>query len=156
MGKLLTREIAHELARMLSPREGASEQEEQRRYEALQAAGFQVIWDHDRVQSFQSLGAVTARVRADGARWPLSRAAKLGYAYMVHSSDFELFEELTKALNGGERARSGDELKAVVDALAKTLQGRKTFDAEKLAALETVVRLGDAAAPLLSGGDVTW
>lgn len=145
MGKLFDRVLSHEEARLLPPREGCSEREEQQRHEALLAMGYEVVWDRGRVAEMKKLGIVFARVRADGARWPMSRVSEGGYAFMAMGSDRALFEALTSALNAGEHARTGSELEQSVASLRGLLEGKKNLTADNLAAIETIARLGKAS-----------
>ncbi len=145
---LFKRELEEEVARLLAPRPDATEQDEHARYEKLLAADYVVLWEASRVEEFRRLGTVAARVRADGARWPLQRAATGAYASMVPNADYVLFDALTTAVNSGTRARTPEELTHAVDLLVAAVS-KTCFDAERLAALETIARLGNASAVML-------
>lgn len=144
MGRgILSRVLDPAVGRLLAPREHATERDEQERHAALEAAGYATVWDSSRVPGMQQLGAVLARVRADGARWPMQRAAVKGYAYMAHETDSTLFEALTTAMNSGQRARTGPELEAAISALQSLVKTRRELTDDDLMALETVARLGE-------------
>lgn len=117
----------------------------------LEANGFTCLWGVDRASQMHRFGMLQARTYCDGGLWPYERARwkSDGLARWGLKTDVDYFEDLVTALNGGERASPNMRLEDHVFGVLTKLTARgMALDAEKMAALEAVVRLGSGAAVL--------
>jgi hypothetical protein len=141
MGKLFERAINPAWAHLLVPAAfGAPSQEQAAE---LEKWGFIPLYSRGNGDALERLGGVIARTRADGGLWAYARAAPTGdYARWAMRPDVELIASLMALLTHGGRLRSD----GVVRELEKLFAVSNRFDDSTLAALDTVVRMGDAVA----------
>lgn len=133
---------------LLNPPMPPSPAADARHAEQLEAAGFVVIWDPERARQMHTVGMLQARTHCDGALWPYQRAAWKddGLARWASREDVGFFLSLLSALNGGSVPLTANEAALHVERVLLKLKNHgMNLEAEHVAALEAVVRLGTPA-----------